>query len=141
MKVELTTGWSPEKFAPYGPAITAAMHRLVERFPRDTTIDHLAQEIIGGRRQLWLIMTDEDEFISFVVTQIQTNDATGLNMFTILSLAGDEGQSTVPLIGKLEAWAKEQGCDESRVWGRYGWKKPLAQEGYELDVAVFRKPL
>jgi hypothetical protein len=141
MKVELTSNWSPERFAPYGAAVTGAMRKLAERFPREVRIEHLAQEVVSGKRQLWLILDDDDHFVSFVLTEIQVNDATGLKTLVIPSFAGEEGAGTVPLIGALENWAREQGCDEVMVWGRLGWKKPLAKQGYSLDLAIFRKPL
>ena len=141
MKVELTSSWSPERFGPYGPAVTAAMRKLAERFPREVRTEHLAQEVISGKRQLWLILDDDDRFVSFVLTEIQVNDATGLKTLVIPSFAGDEGAATVPMIGALEDWALEQDCDEAMVWGRLGWKKALAREGYGLDVAIYRKPL
>jgi hypothetical protein len=141
MKVELTTDWSPERFAPYGPAVTGAMRKLAERFPREVTIEHLAREIISGKRQLWLILDDDDRFVSFVLTEIQLNDATGRKTLVIPSFAGEEGASTVHLVERLEAFGREQGCDTAMVWGRLGWKKPLAGQGYGLDLAIFRKPL
>jgi hypothetical protein len=141
MRVELTLGWSPLKFAQYTEPLTAAMKKLQDRFPREVEIGHLAEQIVSGKRQLWMILDDADEFISFVLTEIQINDATGLKTLVIPSFAGAEGQATVPLVGALERWGKEQGCDECMVWGRLGWKPALAKEGYSLDLAIFRKPL
>jgi hypothetical protein len=41
VRVELTSDWSPEQFAPYGEAVTAAMRKLAQRFPREVTVPHL----------------------------------------------------------------------------------------------------
>jgi hypothetical protein len=141
MRVELTSNWPAEKFTLYGPAVTTAMRKLAERFPREVTVEHLARDVIDGKRQLWLVLDDDDRFVAFVLTEIQVNDATGLKTLVIPSFAGDEGAATVPLIGAIEAWGKEQGCDEVMVWGRRGWKPALAKEGYSLDLAIFRKAL
>ena len=141
MKVELTTGWPWEKIASYGPEITAAMKKLEARFPREVTVQQLYKDIQDGKRQLWLIMEDDGRFLSFVLTNIQTNEGTGLKTLVIPSLAGDEGEGAVPLIAELEKWGKSQGCGESLVYGRYGWKRSLAKEGYDMHMAVFRKPL
>jgi hypothetical protein len=141
VRVELTTDWSPERFAPYGPALTAAMRKLQERFPREVTVEHTAKEIIGGKRQLWLILDDDDRFISFVLTQIQIDEATGLRSLVLPAFAGEEGVATVHLIGAIEAWGKSQGCDETVLYGRLGWKRAVAKEGYDLDVAIYRKPI
>lgn len=141
VKIILTSDWSPEKFAPYGPAVTAAMHKLRDKFPREVTVEKLADDIMRGKRQLWLILTEEDEFISFVLSEIQINDATGLKTILIPSMAGEDGPESVPLISEIERYGKEQGCDESKVYGRWGWKRPLEAEGYKMDMVVFRKPL
>jgi hypothetical protein len=141
MKVVNTSSWPYEKVAAYGAEITAAFGKLRDRFPREVTIEHLFGEIMLGRRVLWLILTDDDEFVSFVLTMVQVNEATGLKTMVIPSFAGDEGLETVPLISELEEWGRQQGCDESLVYGRRGWKPALAKEGYSLDMAIFRKPL
>src|SRR5262249_52510871 len=106
MKVELTSNWSAEKFAPYGAAVTAAMRKLAERVPREVTVEQLARDVVDGKRQLWLVLDDGDRFVAFVLTEVQVNDATGLKTLVIPSFAGEEGASTVPLIGAIEAWGK-----------------------------------
>lgn len=140
LSVHNTVDWPAEKLLPYGAEITKAMRKLVDKFPREVTVLHLAQEIIAGKKQLWLIM-DGEKFVSFVLTEIQTNDATGLKSLLIPSLAGDEGASTVPLVCELEKWGIENGCTEARTLARKGWTKPLAEQGYKPDVVLFRKPL
>jgi hypothetical protein len=141
VRVELTSDWSPEQFAPYGEAVTAAMRKLAQRFPREVTVPHLVEEIVNGRRQLWLILDDDGGFVSFVLTTIEINNANGLKTLHIPSFAGDEGASTVHLVGKIEEWGREHGCDAVLVYGRRGWKRPLDREGYREDMTLFRKSL
>lgn len=141
MKIVLTTDWTFEQLAPYTKQITAAIHKLQQRFPRDVVPAHLVHEIEIGKRQLWLILTDDDEFVSFVLTEVQVADATGLKTLLIPSLAGEEGASAVHLIGELERWGKEHECDEVMVYGRLGWKRSLESEGYKMDMVTFRKAL
>lgn len=141
MKVVNTSGWPFERIASYGKEITSAFHKLRDRFPREVTVEHLMREIMQGRRVLWLILTDDDAFVSFVLTMVQVNEATGVKTLWIPSFAGDEGAATVPLIGALEEWGRQQGCDEAQILGRWGWKRSLAGAGYEIDQVIFRKPL
>lgn len=140
LSVHNTTTWPAEKLLPYGAQITAAMRKLVDRFPREITVLHLAQEIITGKKQLWLIMDDE-KFVSIVLTEIQINDATGAKNLHIASLAGDEGASTVPLGVELEKWGIENGCTEARTLAREGWTKPLLKHGYKKRMVLFCKPI
>jgi len=140
LAVHNTINWPPEKFLPYGPAVTAAMKKLADRFPREVSIEHLAREIMIGKRQLWLIL-DGEKFVSFVLTEIQTNEANGLKTLVIPSFAGEEGASTVHLIGALEDYGRENGCDEAIIYGRPGWKRSVGEQGYKPDMMVYRKAL
>lgn len=141
MKIVLTSDWSYDRLAPYTKDITAAMHKLRDRFPREVEVQHLANEIISGKRQLWLILNDDDSFISFLLSEIQTNDATGLKTLVLPSFAGEQGTETVHLIGAVEAWGREQGCDECIPYGRWGWKRAMEKEGYEMHMVIYRKTL
>lgn len=141
MKIVLTSDWSFEQLAPYTKDITAAMQKLRDKFPREVDVQHLANEIITGKRQLWLILNDDDSFISFLLSEIQTNNATGLKTVVLPSFAGEKGAETVHLIGAVEDWGREQGCDEAIAYGRWGWKRAMEKEGYEMNMVAFRKTL
>lgn len=141
MKIVLTSDWSFEQLAPYTKDITAAMQKLRDKFPREVDVQHLANEIITGKRQLWLILNDDDSFVSFVLSEIQTNNATGLKTIVVPSMAGDDGPASVPLIAEIEKYGLDQGCDKSAVYGRWGWKRELTKEGYSLEMCIFGKPL
>ena len=71
MRIELTSDWTPERIASYGPEITAALRKLADRFPETFTVRSLADDLFSGRSQLWLIL-DGDKFMSIVVTEIKT---------------------------------------------------------------------
>lgn len=135
-----TEDWPHERLSAYGKDITAAMRRLAERFPKDVTLESLASDVIAGKQQLWLIL-DGEQFLSFVMSEMKTNTATGHRHVTVTSMAGEDGVDSAPLIQDIETWAKEHGADEIRVVGRYGWKRPLGSLGYEMDAALFRKDL
>lgn len=140
LRIEITSAWPWERLAPYGKDITAAFQKLVDRFPNDVTVASLAMDCLTGARQLWLIL-DEDRFVSFVMTELRTVEATGHKMLAITSFAGEEGATTVPLIAEIEAWGRENGALESTIVGRRGWTRPLAEQGYKADAVLFRKPL
>jgi hypothetical protein len=140
MNIHNTRDWPAERLLKYGPEITAAMAKLVERFPNEVTLKSLAEDAISGRQQLWLILEGE-EFRSFVLTEFKVTPATGINTVYVTALAGDDGVMSAPLIAEIEAWAKAEGATQSKVIGRWGWKRPLAREGYEMDAVVYRKTL
>lgn len=140
-RIELTRDWPAEKFEPYGPAVTAAMKKLADRFPEDVSVKGLADEILSGTRDLWLILDGEDQFVSFVATSIHVVNHTGMKVCTITSLGGDAGLDCVDdCIPTIEEWAWSQGVDMCGVEGREGWRKPLARNGYRPYAVIYRKP-
>jgi hypothetical protein len=141
MKIELTTDWPLERLAGYGPQITAAMRKLVERFPTELTVKSLMGDLMSGKAQLWLIMDDDDGFIAFVMTEIRMNEATGHRHVVLSELAGGGGVDVVPMIQPIERWAREQGITDIRPVGREGWKRALKKMGYRVDICLFRKEL
>ena len=140
LSIHLTTDWPFERLARYGKEITAAMKRLVERFPNDLTLEGMAEEIIGGKQQLWLIL-DGEEFKAFVTSEIKVNEATGRKTVTLMELAGDGGVDLVPMIDDIEKWAIEIGAHELTPLGRDGWRKPLAKAGYKPKLTLYSKEL
>jgi hypothetical protein len=138
VRIELTTDWPSEKIAQYGPDITAALHKLVGRFPHVWTMKSLSEDIFSGNAQLWLIM-EGDEFRSFVLTEIKTTPATGHKSVILTGLAGEGGIDVCPLIADIERWAWSIGADEVCPVGRLGWKKGLAPLGYSADIIFYRK--
>lgn len=139
-KVINTQDWSLDQIAPYGPKITAAMKMLAEKFPADVTVKALADEIFKGDRQLWLILDQNDEFVSFCCTSVATTP-TGAKIVTLSSHAGAAGLDCVDdMCATIEPWAWEQGADWCAAEGRRPWIRPLSGHGYREYATVFRKP-
>lgn len=142
MKVVSTQDWSWEQLSPYTRDITAAMKKLAAKFPDDVSVEHLGKEIVLGKRQLWLILDDDDKFVSFCLTQTHTVEATGKKVVTLTSHAGEEGLSCVPEMCRvIEGYAKEQGADMTAAEGRRGWARELKKRGYTEYATIFRKPI
>lgn len=140
LSIHNTTDWPFERVARYGKDITAAMKKLVERYPNDLTLESMAEEIISGKQQLWLILDDE-EFKAFVASEIKVNDSTGRKGVQVMELAGDGGVDLTPLISEIEEWAISIGAQELTVLGRDGWRKPLAKVGYRPKLTLYSKDL
>lgn len=140
MRGVLTSDWPLEKLAPYGADITAAFHKLADRFPRDAKPEAMFRQCMAGELQLWLVL-EGDEFRSVVLTKLQTNPDTGWKNVVVTSMAGEDGADAAGLISLIEDWARENGADEVTVTGRLGWKRLLAPHGYRLDFAYYRKEL
>ena len=142
MKVENTTDWPFEKIAAYGEAVTAAMAKLVARFPHQFTVESLYRDITEGRNQLWLITDDDGEFQAFVLTEIFTNTATGEKSVLLTEGAGEGGpEYLAESLPQFEEWAREQGADSILPMARRGWERAIAKYGYKPEFVRFRKEL
>lgn len=136
-----TQDWSFDRLAPYTRQITAAMKQLHEKFPQDIDVKALALECATGVRQLWLILDENEAFISFCCTSVQ-NAPTGLKIVTLSTHAGAEGLDCVQdMCATIEAWAVEQGADFTAAEGRRGWGRALRKHGYEEYAVIWRKPV
>lgn len=139
-KLYNTQDWPFERIAQYGKEITAAAKKLAARFPKDCTLQSLADDMTSGQYQLWLVLDDE-RFVLFGLTEIKVNPATGNKTVFIPSLAGDEGIESMPLIEGVSEWAKSIGANEVAFCGRDGWKKPISKYGFKADTRLYRKEL
>jgi hypothetical protein len=139
-KVINTTTWSYEQIAPYGKAITAAMKKLADKFPDDMTVESLAQECMTGSQQLWLILDENDAFVSFCLTQIRTVDSTGKKVVTLTNMAGDEGLKVAgAMCDAIHAWSDEIGADLTAAVGSRAWGRVLKERGYREYAVIFRR--
>jgi hypothetical protein len=140
MKVELTTDWPAERFAPYGPAITAAMTKLADKFPDDCTLESLAKECIDGAQQLWLILDDDDGFVSFCMTNIKTIDATGKKIVTLTNMAGERwAECADAMVAAIHPWCDEVGADLTSSIGSRAWLRALKKHGYYEYAVILRR--
>lgn len=140
LSIHLTQDWTWEKVAQYGPDITAAIRKLVDRFPHLMSVKSVGEDIFSGKNQLWLILEGE-EFRSFVLSEIKVGLETGRKTVMLTELAGEGGLDIVPLIADIEEWAKSIGASEIRPVGRLGWRKALAKQGYSTDLCMYHKEI
>lgn len=138
MKLENTQDWPLDRVMKYSVQITAAMKKVIARFPEDATLKSMAEGILSGDIQMW-IMLDEEEFKGFVLTDITHTQVTNYRSVRIVCLGGIDGVDLCPHIETIEKWAWELGVDSVLPVGRMGWKKPLEKLGYVVDRVVYRK--
>lgn len=140
LSIHLTLDWPYERVAKYGRHITAAMHKLAERFPAEISVKEMAEDLFSGKNQLWLIL-DGEEFKAFVTSEIKVDKETGRKCVVLGELAGEGGVDLVEMIIPIEEWARSIGASELTPIGREGWKKPLAKVGYKPKLVLYSKDL
>ncbi|WP_079212945.1 hypothetical protein [Brucella pituitosa] len=141
LSIHLTQDWPLERLAKYGPEITAAMNKLVARFPDELSVRTIADQLLSGEQQLWLILDESEKFQAFATSEIIVSEFTGRKRVMLCELAGDGGTDLVQMIEPFEAWAREIGADEVCFVGRSGWRKAFSKHGYEPFVMRFKKDL
>lgn len=140
MRVELTTDWSWERLAPYGPAVSAAMLKLVDKFPDDCTLESLANECISGGQRLWLILDDDGSFVSFCMTEVKTVDATGKKIVTLTNMAGERwAECADAMVAAIHPWCDEIGADLTAAQGSRAWLRVLEKYGYHEYAVILRR--
>ena len=98
------------------------------------TVTDVLRELRRGSAQLWLA-TDDNVVEGIAVTVI--NDHPQTSTCLIWLCAGIEHKKYTPLIGNIEDWAREQGCQKVSLEGRPGWEKVLGD--YEKTKIYLEK--
>ncbi|GAA5100551.1 hypothetical protein [Bartonella acomydis] len=136
----LTQKWSWEKIAPYQKPLNAALEKYAKRFPDDVCLQTIAEELIAGQAQLWLVLKNNHQFSAFALTKVESTHK-GKKCVILSDLAGEGGLELVPLIDKVEAWARTINAEEIQMFARAGWAKMLSQHGYSRNLIHYRKVL
>lgn len=139
-KVVDTSGWLPHQLDPYWPDIFAAMVKLKAKLPDDVSYSILLAFWANGRRKLWLVLDDNDAFMAFAMTEIETNLATGKRFVTLKDMAGDGViAARAEICAALEKYADSEGIEDRRIHGLPAWAKVTAPFGYEPHTITLRK--
>ncbi len=88
-------------------------------------------ELYRGASLLWIAVKDKD-ILAAMVTQI-TND-----VCTIVALGGRDRDLWLDHIGKVEEYARANGCARMRIIGRKGWARLLP---YQQACVVLERNL
>lgn len=97
------------------------------------------QRLMYREMTLWLVRDGEDAICACAVTQLWSQPR--VKVCDLLLVGGEGLENWAHLIGKIEDWARSQGCVETRAHGRAGWKREAKTFGYEQLHVVFRKRL
>ena len=97
----------------------------------DFTIEEIHEGLLEASMQLWLWGEE-----TALVTRIQSNKRKKFCL--LLALGGSSMSEWLQYLPSLEDWARDQGAEEVRIYGRAGWSKVL---GYDIDYVTMSKKL
>jgi hypothetical protein len=95
------------------------------------TLDSVYEGLCDKKMQLWMYGHDVA-----LVTSIQVKE--GKKFCLLLALGGEDLSSWFQYLPIVEDWAKDEGAEEVRVYGRLGWVKLT---GYDIDYVKLVKKL
>jgi len=95
------------------------------------TIHEVYDGLCGSKMQLWMW-----NFDAALVTTIQVKK--GRKFCLLLCLAGEHMSVWFQYLPIVEKWAKDEGAEEVRVYGRLAWARIT---GYEIDYVKMVKKL
>lgn len=103
-----------------------------------TTLEHIYEELLEAKRQLWLGLDGEDIQV-VALTQICIYPLTKVGLLT--HVAGKRMDEWQHFIHPISLWFKEMGCKVFRLEGRKGWAREMKKHGFDEECVVISKPL
>lgn len=94
----------------------------------------IEREIFAGRSLVWIAWNGSA--IEAAASTSLKNTESGL-VCLIVACGGDDMARWLPLLDRIEAYAKEEGCRCVRIIGRKGWERVLS--GYESKHVILDK--
>lgn len=117
------------------PLVADRLHAAVKRTDLAHTKD-IEADVLQGNASLWLALIGEK--IEAVATTLLVR--TDRNMVCVISACGGANMKNwLPLLAKIEAWAKAEGAAKVRIFGRKGWAGVL--DGYSVENVVLERKL
>ena len=95
--------------------------------------DGIEKDVLAGDQLLWLAISDRVE--AAATTHLSRN------VCTVTAVGGYQRERWLALRAKIEKYAKDEGCHTIRAYGRKGWERVLANDGYRVEHVILEKAL
>ncbi len=125
----------PKRVQEVWPAVKHLILRAITR----TGLSHTAEveyDTLYGDGLLWLAW--DGRTIKAAATTVLTDTDDG-PVCVLTACGGEDMRQWLPLLTKIEAYAKTEGCRCVRIFGRKGWARML--QGYHIAHIVLERPL
>jgi hypothetical protein len=86
------------------------------------------QSVLAGRALLWLAI-ERETIAAAAVTELHQTE--WRKVCVIVACGGRERSRWLHLIGRIEEFARAEGCAATRIVGRKGWARVLSTGGFE----------
>ena len=124
----------PADVRAFWPHVAPLLKQAIER-TNLCRFQDIEDDVLDGDGLLWLAWSGKIDAAATTSLQ-QMEDG----LVCVLSTCGGANMNNwLPLLKKIEAYAKDEGCTALRIFGRAGWQRVL--EGYEVTNVVLEKGL
>ena len=113
--------------------------RMIEAACRRTGLTSfcdIEDDVLCGDELLWLAWSGE-MIDAAATTRLVVTDTKPVCELT--ACGGDNMERWLPLLAKIEEFAKNEGCSCVRIIGRTGWSRVLS--GYEVKHIILERPV
>jgi hypothetical protein len=124
----------PKRVHEIWPHVAELIRTAVKRTNLSHTAD-IEYDTLHGDGLLW-IAWDETIKAAATTSLIRTDRD---KVCILTACAGEDMQLWLPLLGKIEAYAKAEGCACVRIYGRKGWARVL--KDYQVEQIVLERQL
>lgn len=102
------------------------------------TIDKLFESLISAQKHLWVVFGEDKTITCVAVTAVLNYPSKTMLSIEFLGGSGIEIWA-FKLLGVLESFAKDAGCEGLEATARHGFWKWLEKDGFERAYTVFEK--
>ncbi len=125
----------PARVAEFWPHVSPLLKAACHRTQLNAFAD-IEADILAGRSLLWLAWNGRT--IEAAAATILIHSEAG-RVCIITVCGGRDMRRWLPLIGRIEAYAGNEGCRCVRIYGRKGWLRVL--DGYDEKHIIMDKEL
>jgi hypothetical protein len=121
------------------PLAAPLLRSAISRTGLSAFVD-IEQDVLRGNALLWIAVSNMEGALTIEAaasTLLQLTDAGKVCVITACS--EKDRLRWLPLIAGIEAYAKDEGCQRVRIFGRKGWLRVL--DGFEEEQIVMDKKL
>ncbi|WP_424630736.1 hypothetical protein [Bradyrhizobium sp. SYSU BS000235] len=134
MSVELICV-APDRVHEFWPHVSYLIHRAIRR----TNLSHSQDidfDVLNGDGLLWIAWNGSAVEAAATTSLIETDTET---VCVLTACGGENMRRWLGLLGRIEDYAKAEGCSRVRIFGRKGWMRVL--ERYRIRNVILEKEL
>ena len=131
---------SPKFFELFHDDIVSFIIKAMGYLEDKWSIDDVMESLKEGKMQGWIIYDKNHGVISGIcITEVI--EFPKEKVLNITGLGGNGVSEWIHLISGIEEFAHSKGCKAVELYGRPGWKKLLAENGYKKYRVVLRRSI